>query len=457
MLNALVSLVFAGDFTGLQNIAWDVLVCVLLVASTYILWSKWTSSIQRQQNDQSTDTVEPEVDASRNVPGNTPEGGAIISDDKDGSTSEAISSSEHRKEPESDGAAARRSADSEPKRHLASTDYTVGWICAICTEYVAAQAFLDEEYERLEYSSRNDNNDYTLGRIGKHNVVIAVLPRGEYGASSATGVARDMLRSFPNVRIGLMVGIGGGAPSRKHDIRLGDIVVSAPSGKNSGVYQYDFGKTIEGRNFQTTGSLAPPPVFLRAAVNGLAAEYETNGHQLEEAINNIFDKKPRLRKKYKRPDPSSDRLYRTGVTHSDSEASCEASCGCDPKKLVLRHQRTEEEDNPTIHYGLIASANNLMKDAFIRDKLSAEMDVLCFEMEAAGLMNQFPCLVIRGICAYSDTHKNEEWQGYAAMAAAAYAKDLLRRIPPNKVEAEKRIGNILFGNSRSWCRTNNTC
>ena len=93
-------------------------------------------------------------------------------------------------------------------------DYTVGWICAITTEYVAAQAFLDEEHEGPEYVSSNDNNDYTLGRVGKHNVVIAVLPDGEYGTDSAAIVARDMLHSFPNVRISLMVGIGGGAPSR---------------------------------------------------------------------------------------------------------------------------------------------------------------------------------------------------------------------------------------------------
>src|SRR2546421_6326181 len=108
-------------------------------------------------------------------------------------------------------------------------NYTVGWICAIRTEYVAAQAFLDEKHGIPENVSPHDNNDYTLGRIGKHNVVIAVLPYGEYGTSSATGVAKDMLNSFPNVRIGLMIGIGGGAPSRKHDIRLGDIVVSASS------------------------------------------------------------------------------------------------------------------------------------------------------------------------------------------------------------------------------------
>ena len=325
-------------------------------------------------------------------------------------------------------------------------DYTVGWICAISTEYVAAQAFLDEMHDGPEYVSPNDKNIYTLGKVGKHNVVIAVLPEGEYGTSSAARVGSDMLHSFPNVRVGLMVGIGGGAPSGKHDIRLGDVVVSAPRDGKGGVLQYDFGKTIQDQSFQLTGFLDQPPVLLRAAVNDLKAMYEGQGHQIEETINNILENKPRLRKKYKRPDPSNDRLYHTRVTHPpNDEASCAAVCGDDSSCLILRPKRTKSQDNPTIHYGLIASANQLMKDSSVRDRLAAEKDVLCFEMEAAGLMNHFPCLVIRGVCDYSDTHKNKEWQGYAAMVAAAYAKDLLRRIPPNKVEAEKTISDFLSG------------
>jgi nucleoside phosphorylase len=323
-------------------------------------------------------------------------------------------------------------------------DFTVGWICALKTEYVAAQSFLDEEHDGPEYLSTNDNNDYTLGKVGKHNVVIAVLPKGEYGISSAAAVARDMLHSFPNVRIGLMVGIGGGAPSRKHDIRLGDIVVSAPHDGKGGVFQYDYGKTIQDQSFQPTGFLNQPPALLLAAVNGLEAQYERKGHRLEEAINNILKENRRLRQKYKRPEPSTDRLYQAEVTHPlNEDLSCAVVCGDDPFNLILQPERTQDEDNPAIHYGLIASANQLMKNALVRDTLAAERDVLCFEMEAAGLMNQFPCLVIRGICDYSDTHKNKEWQGYAAMAAAAYAKDLLCRIPPNKVEAERKISDIV--------------
>ncbi|KKA19770.1 Uncharacterized protein T310_6236 [Rasamsonia emersonii CBS 393.64] len=232
---------------------------------------------------------------------------------------------------------------------------------------------------------------FFLGKIGKHSVVSAVLPDSEYGTDSAAGCKRHA------------------AQLSKH------------------------------QNWFN--------------VNGLKAQYEEEGHQLEEAINKILKKNQRLRQKYKRPDPRSDRLYKAEVTHPpDSDMTCAAVCRDDPSKLIVRHERTESEDNPKIHYGLIASANQLMKDALIRDALAQEKDVLCFEMEAAGLMNHFPCLVIRGICDYSDSHKNKEWQGYAAMAAAAYAKDILCQLPPTRVEAEKRINDILSSVTESMSK-----
>ncbi|KAK1641297.1 hypothetical protein BDP81DRAFT_131052 [Colletotrichum phormii] len=323
-------------------------------------------------------------------------------------------------------------------------NYTVGWICAITTEFVAAQAFLDERHERPREVSQNDSNNYALGKLGDHNVVIAVLPNGEYGIASAAVVAGDMLHSFPNIRLGLMVGIGGGAPSQKHDIRLGDIVVSSPHDGKGGVFQYDFGKTIQNQTFLETGFLNQSPKVLRAAVSGLKAMYEADGHQLDDYVKMVIEKKPRLRKKYSRPHPSSDRLYKSDIVLTpDSEEGCIEPCRYDSTHLVPRRERDEDEDSPTVHYGLIASANQLMKDALIRDRLAAEKDVLCFEMEAAGLMNHFPCLVIRGICDYSDSHKNKDWQGFAAMVAAAYARDVLRQIPPNKIEAERRVVEVL--------------
>ncbi|KAL7914041.1 hypothetical protein GGI35DRAFT_475875 [Trichoderma velutinum] len=321
--------------------------------------------------------------------------------------------------------------------------YTVGWICAITTEYVAAQAILDEMHERPEQVSHANQTDFTLGRIGKHNVVIATLPYGEYGTASAATVAADMSHNFPNIRIRLMVGIGGGAPSKKNDIRLGDIVVSAPNNGKGGVFQYDYGKAVQGQPFQPTRFLDQPPMILRTTMTGLIAQYECEGHQLEKTINIILERNPRLQGKYSRPHESSDRLYINTFVHpSNDDSDCAKSCGDD--SLLVRPRRTQENNNLVIHYGMIASANQLMKNAITRDKMSSEYDVLCFEMEAGGLMNNFPCLVIRGICDYSDSHKDKAWQGYAAMTAAAYAKDLINRLPPTALSVPQDTLEVLI-------------
>ena len=108
----------------------------------------------------------------------------------------------------------------------------MGVICPLEVEFAAIEAILDAEHRNLPYADR-DTNTYTLGRIGQHNVVIACLPSGTLGTSSASTVAANLLRSFPRIRFGLLVGIGGGAPSSndpRKDLRLGDIVVSNPDG-----------------------------------------------------------------------------------------------------------------------------------------------------------------------------------------------------------------------------------
>ncbi len=335
-----------------------------------------------------------------------------------------------------------------PKSAFDNAEYTIGWICALSIEYVAAQAFLDNTHEKPDHLSLNDKNHYTLGQMGKHNVVIAVLPFGSYGTTSADTAASEMMHSFPNVRIGLMVGIGGGAPSRKDDIRLGDIVVSCPQGDKSSVIQYDFGKNIQGQPFQQTGILNKPPLILRAAVSGLEAKYEIDGHHFEESIDDALQKKPRLWKKYRRPDAASDRLYKSDFLHlATNDLDCLEMCGTKASRLVSRPARDENEDQILIHYGTIASGNKLIKNAEFRDALSESHGILCFEMEAAGLMDPFPCIVIRGICDYSDTHKNKEWQRYAAMVAAAYARDLLSEIVPSRVESEARMADVMSGNA----------
>ncbi|KAF5722638.1 ankyrin repeat L25 [Fusarium mundagurra] len=320
-------------------------------------------------------------------------------------------------------------------------EYTIGWICALSKELIAARAFLDVLHEPVDNAAINDDNKYTLGSIGKHNVVIAVLPYGQYGLVNAATTLKDMTRTFSNLRAVLMVGVGGGVPGAK-DIRLGDIVVGSVGRNSSGVIQYDYGRAVQGQEFAVTGHLNQPPMAFLTAMSALHARYEMEGHDIESDIDKALQKYKRLGKKYKKPNASTDRLYKAEFIHQGGEGMlCSSSCG--DGKLVHRDERDEDENNPAIHHGLIASGNSLMKDAYLRDKLAAKYGILCFEMEAAGLMNHFPCVVIRGICDYSDSHKNDEWQAYAAMAAAAYTKDLLLQVAPSSILKEERIETLL--------------
>jgi nucleoside phosphorylase len=116
--------------------------------------------------------------------------------------------------------------DLEPRRE----QYTVGWVCALPTEASAAQAMLDETYSALPSRNAHDSNVYSFGSVCNHKVVIALLPSGVYGTTSAATTGKEILLSFPNIRFGLLVGVGGGVPSEENDIRLGDVVVSKPDG-----------------------------------------------------------------------------------------------------------------------------------------------------------------------------------------------------------------------------------
>ncbi|RVD82093.1 uncharacterized protein DFL_006529 [Arthrobotrys flagrans] len=305
-------------------------------------------------------------------------------------------------------------------------DYTIAWICALPLEVAAAVAILDKRHPRLP-QDKEDHNAYEFGQVGSYNIVITCLPSGVYGVTEAAVVATGLRRSFPSITVGLMVGIGGGAPAL-HDIRLGDVVVSVPGMEFGGVLQYDFGKTIQEGKFAQTGVLNKPPEIFLKEISMLKSQYPSNTSHTIHTLNNIITEALQnglVSEDFARPHTDRDRLFRAYYDHPAENASCDQ---CDPSMVVERPSRVE--DQPYMHYGLIASGNQVMKHGITRDKLSKEKGVLCFEMEAAGLMDKLPSLIIRGICDYSDSHKNKIWQPYAALAAAAFAKILLLRLPP---------------------------
>ncbi|KAL4911911.1 nucleoside phosphorylase domain-containing protein [Aspergillus aurantiobrunneus] len=299
---------------------------------------------------------------------------------------------------------------------LVLDDYTIAWICALPLEAAAARAMLDRAHPSPQGFS--DPNAYEFGELNGHHIVIAYLPNGVYGTTSAAAVVSRMRLTFPRLRYGLMVGIGGGVPGRNNDIRLGDVVVSKPGPKHGGVIQYDYGKTIQDGQFVQTGTLNQPPHALLSQLSQVKAKQITTGNNvMSEIINRVLERYPNMEEDFSPPGENTDFLFESSYSHPDNECDC---MKCDKRHLVQRQRRGIKA--PYVHYGLIASGNQVMKDSGTRDRLAKEYGILCFEMEAAGLMNELPTLVIRGICDYCDSHKQKQWQGYAALTAAAFTK-----------------------------------
>lgn len=327
--------------------------------------------------------------------------------------------------------------------------YTVAWIAALPHERAAGEAMFDDEYEDPPadfIQNSGDPNAYSWGKIGKHYVVVAALPSGEYGLTPTAIVAQGLRSSLPHVRIGLLVGIGAavreildkeGTTVDQRDIRLGDVVVSSPEGTIGGVVQCDLVKaqTVDGSEvLQRHGSLNSPPLALRTALAKLQASYFKKGSTINAIIAEAFEKWSEMKDKFYHPGlEGNETNRRTDTYHSRGGTSIS----------------NEARRSPKIHYGTVASSNTLEKSARHRDavliRLAKEkINPSCFEMEAAGLMNNFPCLVIRGICDYGDEHKNDHWQNYAAITAAGVAKELLRCVNVQQVQGTQGIGNLIL-------------
>ncbi|GAB1317179.1 NACHT domain-containing protein [Madurella fahalii] len=327
--------------------------------------------------------------------------------------------------------------------------YTIGWIAALDVERAAATGLLDERHDEPRGFSQppSDANSYIWGRMGKHNIVIVSLDAGGYGITSAATAASSLMSSLPNIKIGLLVGIGGGIarPDDGIDIRLGDVVVSQPDGATGGVVQYDLAKAKSNNERERKDFLNKPPSVLLRALTALRAEHLISGSKIPSLLEEMWTAYPQMAKSTKtRPGfvhqgPETDRLFRASCQHVGG-SDCRK---CDPNGELHRDVRSSTD--PEVHYGVIASGNLLVKDAATRDQLAEYFgqECLCVEMEAAGLMNHFPCIVIRGISDYADSHKNDRWQRYASATAAAFGKELLDYVRVENLQETRRAAELL--------------
>ncbi|KAL3466093.1 hypothetical protein BJX64DRAFT_36535 [Aspergillus heterothallicus] len=224
-------------------------------------------------------------------------------------------------------------------------EYSVACISPLGVECAAVEAMLDEIHEPL--STGRDCNAYTFGRIGHHNVVVTVMPEMGNNAAATTATA----------------GFGG-------------------------VVQYDLGKKLLDGNFQRIGHLNKPPGILSSNVRKLQAQHYRVPSKITSYLDEAMQRYPKMQENYRHPGLDCDQLFCWDYVHQDGP-TCDQ---CDREQTVPRAPRRTLE--PRIHYGTIGSANMVVKDAITRNQLKRDTRVLCVEMEAAGLMDTFPCLVI---------------------------------------------------------------
>ena len=331
---------------------------------------------------------------------------------------------------------------------LKAEEYTVGWLCAIAeSELTAARRMLDRPHRPPINRNVSDQNTYHFGDIEGHNLVITCMPPGQTGTVSAQRLVQPLRQSFPNLGIHLFVGIGGGIPRRPpsddplKDIHLGDVVIGWPDRTGvPAIISYDH---VRSRDEETSllGLLDKPSHKVLSALNPIISDREMNENRFQDNLQYLRDLK-----QFQYPGLEKDLLFEADYLHSAPRSAAKGSTmsvgcnGCSPDQLVKRPPRNTT--NPEFHQGTILSGNIGMQNGRRRDEESAKHhEAICIEMEAAGVIDDTHCLVIRGISDYADGYKSGSWEYYAAATAAAFAREVLRSIRPAIVETFKSDNN----------------
>jgi nucleoside phosphorylase len=339
----------------------------------------------------------------------------------------------------------------QPRQPRDRRDFQIAIICALPLEATAVVHQFDSfwgETGNMIGQAPGDPNAYTQGVIGLHNVVLAHPP--SMGKGSAAGVAASIGSSFLGIELALVVGICGGVPTGTggKEIRLGDVVIS------DGIIEYDFRKQYPDRFVRKNtmlDSLGRPNPKIRSLFNKLKEDW--SARRLEVNTSKYLIGLQQQSDRYRYPGVETDKLFEPSYRHKHHDSlactmcsKCEKkegevcrtaldlSCSdlkCNETNLVPRSRLSEayastSTREPVIHYGLIASGDTVMKSGEDRDAIAKEEGVIAFEMEGAGVWDKLPCVVIKGVCDYADSHKSKEWQNYAAAAAASCMKAFLK-------------------------------
>ncbi|KAF4843252.1 hypothetical protein CGCSCA4_v008022 [Colletotrichum siamense] len=323
---------------------------------------------------------------------------------------------------------------------------TIAVLCALPLESDAVEGQLDEYYQTGSLPTKKvagDINTYSRGRISGHQVVLVHL--AGMGKSNAAIAAANCKASFPEINLALVVGICGGIPSYigedQREIVLGDVVVS------EGLVPFDYGRQYPNKfamKDNLVDILGKPPPAIRSLLHKLKGQNGRN-YLTQRTCQYLGKVSHDLQRYAVYPGVDEDKLYEETYRHKhrsasscrictdDNDSVCETarslSCEtlqCSNDRLVHRTRLVQQGGlGPAIHFGLMASGDQVMKSGQHRNDIAERHNVIAFEMEGAGVWDTFSCIVIKGVCDYADSHKNKKWQRYAAATAAACMKALL--------------------------------
>ncbi|KAF6804729.1 Nephrocystin-3-like protein 3 [Colletotrichum musicola] len=339
-------------------------------------------------------------------------------------------------------------------------DFGVALICALPLEFDAVTLAFDEIWneDQLPFEkTSNDHNSYALGRLGKHNVVLLLLP--EMGKISAASATASLRTSFSGLKLAILCGICGGVPNPFTDdeMLLGDVIIS------KSLVQYDFGRQYDrrfARKDTVEDNLGRPSKEIRSLIAGFTTRLKRNN--LERRIAEILDRvqgkalEEGCWTKYSRPASDQDVLFKPNYLHRHREKSAYGACGCDDSYAceAALHASCEElkcdldyqlprrrleiqavngqgpgikPQQPQIFTGCVGSGDTVMKSAAHRDQVASEHGIIAFEMEGAGVWDEVPCIIVKAVCDYADSHKNKKWQNFAAATAASAAAAVLEK------------------------------
>ncbi|UKZ74266.1 hypothetical protein TrVFT333_001928 [Trichoderma virens FT-333] len=300
------------------------------------------------------------------------------------------------------------------------THFHIAIICALPREADAVTLLFDHFWddERDLYGRADgDMNTYITGRIGDHNVVLAILP--SMGTNDAAAATASLRSSYNNLKLAVLVG-------------------------------YDYGRQYPG-HFAVRNRVEDSLGRASKEIRSLLAVFQTEvmrSRLRRDASKHLklLQEKAKIERRradYRYPGTAQDTLYPPTYAHKHrtscdlcttpdafcdlaSEKSC-ADVGCLADRLIREHFVEEDNFSPEIFIGRVGSGNTIIKSGEDRDRIANAHNIIAFETEGAGAWDEVPCIVVKGICDYADSHKNEVWVDFAAATAAAVMKAILGR------------------------------